>query len=484
MTPTTATDPSFVPPARHGLLQRIDGAALAWAGAAAALSVGVGLLAGANSMILLDIALVVAAGVAFVWRPYEMLLLLLLLRATLADSAFLDLGVLVGGGLALLVTRSLPAKRVSVPFLLLLIIAIASVPGAPSADEGPKDVWLELPKTAIPYLPTPSNELFEWLRLASLFVIFCLAATVIRDAKRLRTLVAVALVAAVGPLFIGIQQLITGDTTYRSGVEAIRGPFEHPNYFAFYLLVVLSFGTVAFLEERRPRRRMALAALLAAGGLCLFMTYTRAAWVGAIAILLLLAMLRYRRLWAVGAVALVAVLAAFPSVTGTVEDRFDTVSETTPEGRNSWTWRKKQWTRMIPYGYEEPITGQGFGSYTRTTVREFGTTGSLAVVQDPDDVVGGPRGFAAHNDYVKMFVEMGLPGLALWVTVLVMLLVSVLMARRKPGVGPQATAAAAFLVVLLGVSASDNLQGYTVVGACALALAGGVIGVRSNSSIT
>src|SRR5436190_1405753 len=113
--------------------------------AAAPLAVGVGLLAATYPWVLICVGGVVCVALAIVRWPLGAMLALLALR-TASRSQFLDLLTVVAGGLALLIAAPrLGGRRVWLPFALLLVFALASVPVHPSADEGAQPAWLYLP---------------------------------------------------------------------------------------------------------------------------------------------------------------------------------------------------------------------------------------------------------------------------------------------------------------------------------------------------
>jgi O-antigen ligase len=456
-----------------------DAAVLPWLGAACALSLGVGAAVAADATwLLIDLALPVLLALALLRWPFPSVAVMLALRAALKNP-FVDVLTLAGGALALLVVAPrLPGRRVMLPLGAFLLFTLPWVPVAPSPDEGAKPAWLLLPKVGIHYLPQPSTELLSWLRLGSVLVAFMLAAWTVRDARRLRQLVAATLVSAVAPVAIALKQLATGQLIVRAGFKAIEGPFTHPNYLAFYLVVILTLGLVAFLETDRVSVRLALGALLAASLLCLFETYTRSAWIGFSGVVLLLGVLRYRALFVAGAVALVVAVFAFPASVHKVEQRFgDLSSQSASASDNSWAWRTAQWRRMLPYGYERPLTGQGFGSYSRLTVKEFGTQDPRhPTIADKRHPGTSQLGFAAHNDYVRAIVETGVPGLMLWVLFLTGLVSMPFRARRAAGIGPYACAAVSIGTALIVMSGADNISGYTVVLVYAAALVGGISG--------
>jgi putative inorganic carbon (HCO3(-)) transporter len=462
-----------------------DAGALPWLIAACVLSLGVGTAVAADATwVLLSAALCIAAALAILRWPFPALLVLLGLRAW-SKSPFLDLLTLGGGVLALAVAAPrLPGRRLALPLAAFLLFTLPSLPVAPSADEGVKPAWLALPKVHLHYLPQPSAELLSWMRLGSVLVVFMLAAWTVRDARRLRALVAATLVSGAVPVAIGLKQLAGGQLVVRAGFRAIEGPFTHPNYFAFYLVVVLTLALVAFIETPRLWLRLALLGLIAGGLLCLFETYTRSAWIGFSGVVLLLGVLRYKVLLVAGALALVVAAVAFPSSVHKVEQRFgDLSSRSASQSDNSWQWRTGQWRRMLHYGYDRPLTGEGYGSYSRLTVQEFGTQDPHhPTVVDERHPGTSQQGFAAHNDYVKSMVESGVPGLVLWILFLTGIAAIGFRSRRRPGVAPYACAAAALGTALVVMSGADNISGYTVVLLYAAALAGGVAGARREAS--
>jgi O-antigen ligase len=312
------------------------------------------------------------------------------------------------------------------------------------------------------------------------------------DRRRLEIVVGTIIVSSLWPIGKGLQQLVTGTynasasgTAYapRSNYNAIESIFTHPNPFGFYLVLILLLALVAMFEVRRPLLRVPLALVLLTGGICLLNTYGRAAWLAFAVAVLLLGAWRYRVLLIAGLIMLPLAGFAAPDAVREVSKRFgDLTSSSAAHQNNSWDWRQEQWRRMRRYGEEKPITGQGFGSYQRLTLEEFG-------IQDRRfrTAVGPalqPIGFTAHNDYVKTYVEMGWPGLILWLAVLLGLVVALVRAARAPGVAPWAIGLAAVGVVVMGLSYSDNLQaGYSVVFVSLFAAAAGAaVGAARGSS--
>lgn len=470
-------------------LPRIDLQPLAWALAAIVLSLGGGLLIGRSARFGFDVAIVLIVAVLAAARPYAVLLGVVLIIASLPGKEVIPFLVVSAGALALaMCARTIPGRRVSIPLLLLLLLAVPSLSLLPSPDEGIVAPELHLPVIGFPYASTPSVELHDWLTLGSVLVVFCLAAWSVHTQRQLARLAKTVLLSSLVPIVIGLGQFASGRTYERVGtnLKSVSGPFPHPNYFAFYLVIVLGVAVVALMESRRLYERLGLVALIAAGTTSLFLTYTRSAWIGFMITLLVMGFLRYRKLLVIAVVGIALAGFAAPSVAREAQQRFgDLTSKSEAASQNSWTWRVNQWSAMIPYGSDRPLTGQGWDSYTRLTVRRYGHFDKrYPTVLYPAYGVYSAVGFSAHNDYVKDFVELGVPGVALLVLTLVGLVSTAWRARRVDGVAPLATMMVGCAIALMVISAVDNLQGYTVALTYAFALCGALAGVTAGTRRT
>jgi O-antigen ligase len=456
-----------------------------WVLGALVASIGAGLLVGSSDMAALDVGIVLVAAIVVASRPFPVLVGTMLVLAALPTREWIPFLLLCAGALALLArAHRLPVRRVSLPMLLLLALAVPSLSVLPSPDEGViADPFLHLPVLGTNYARFPSVELREWLALGSVLVLFCLAAWCVRRRQRLEAVVTAIVLSAIVPIGIGLKQIVTGHTYERAGttLRSVDGTFPHPNYFAFYLVVVLAIAIALFLDSRHLWRRIGLGTLLIAGLVCLFLTYTRSAWIGFALTLLVMGMLRYRRLLIVAVVGLAVAALAAPGAAREAQQRFgDLTSQSEANDTNSWQWRIDEWSALLPYGFDKPLTGQGWDSYTRLTVRRYGHSDQrYPTVRYPAYGVYSALGFTAHNDYVKDFVELGVPGLVLWILTLVGLPITAWRARRVPGLGGIPTTAVAISVGLIVMSASDNLQGYTTVLTYQFVLCGALAGVAA-----
>jgi O-antigen ligase len=451
----------------------------AWLVLGVVLAAGAGVLTATDSRVALDLALLVVGVIAVLRWPLPVLVVALL--AAPRHSPFLE--ILVAASCVVLLPRlpRAPGKALLVPLALFLLFALPGLSFDGSQLLATAKHVFVIPGLGWTFLERPSPELLAWIRVGFGLALALLAALTVTSVSRARVVFGAVVVAGIHPVLVGLQQLLSGQYVTKGGFNSVQGPFDFPNEYGFYLVIVLVMSLVAALELRDRRVLRIGSGLLALGALVLLQhTYTRSAWIGTALALLVLALFHYRRLIVIAVVALGIAIVAAPSAVESVQERFgDLGSSNAASSRNSLDWRRGQWERMLHFGDEKPLTGQGFGSYRRLTVKEFGfQDGSFSTIQTAPGrgIVG--VGFAAHNDYVKLYVEMGIPGVLLWIAVLVGMVVTAASAARTPQLRPWAVAVAALGIAFALMSTSDNIQGYAVPVAILFALTGALAGAH------
>ena len=471
------------PAAALGSGRRLHLSTFAWALLAILVAAVGGYLVARQSPAALDFVLAVTAALGLARFRFLALAILILLMPL--DKPSMQWVVITGGLTFLIVAmRRLPAKWLTIPWIAFVLLALTSVVWTPGFSDIPTPRLFPIIKTV--YLPATSVAANEWLGLVFALVMFLLAAWLVRDRRHVELTFALVLIAAVWPIVDGIKEFAQGGydpkaqtnaviVNPRSNYHSIQGLFDHPNPFGFYLIAILLAALVAFMETKRTLYRVLLGVVLGAGGFCLLQTYGRGAWIGFALGVLILGIWRYRMLLLIGLIILPIAAFAFPSAVRDVANRFgDLASSSAAHESNSLDWRRDQWSRMLPLGREEPLTGQGFGSYQRLTIQVFGFEDKrFRTVQS-----GFPIGFTAHNDYVKTFVEMGWPGLLLWLAVFAGLIWTMVTAARIRWLRPWAICVGVLGIVSAELSAGDNIQaGYSLIYLATLAtLAGAVAG--------
>lgn len=252
------------------------------------------------------------------------------------------------------------------------------------------------------FWPGGSVNLFLDLYLKAL-ALFWLLANLVDTPERLRR-VAVALAAMGVPLAVtGVRNYASGAFLDDSGVKRIEGYSSglagNPNDLALVLNLVLPVALGLALGHRRPEGRVLayLAATVLATGVVI--TFSRAGFITLMTTVLvyLLKLFGRGRVAPAAAVALLGFL-ALPLLPDGYVSRVASITsvESDPTGSAQKRWADTQAAlRILP---ERPLLGAGLGMNVLALNDERGTTWT-----------------AVHNVYLQLGVELGLPGVALFV---------------------------------------------------------------------
>lgn len=351
--------------------------------------------------------------------------------------------------------------RVAAYFFLAAIAAVAALPIAIRVR--PRPVWVVLMAVWLGWLLLTSlaarQSLIEWVPTTVRFVLYFSAALIFYDHARSRSSLAerealawllpiVVLGMSVIPSIAGIAEFIRGDALFLNGARRISGSMPgHP--VAYSLLLAVSVMATVAPALLRGRSHGAVLRWLASAGLILviFVSYTRLTVVmlvgAAILIAALLSAPTPRRASRVaGMLAAAAAVVALaqpvfearyiyvapissvidqPNVTQAPGSTLDPPASPQPSGGPfdleidaSLGYRIKLTQRAIAYLLESPIIGHGPGSFDRL-----------------NEVDTGIAGVAAHNDALLYAVETGIPGLVIYVLVLLSIAIS-LWPRGRP----------------------------------------------------
>ncbi len=252
----------------------------------------------------------------------------------------------------------------------------------------------------------------EVVRVFGIFLLYFVAQELIPTPQQLRRLAGALAWSLVVPVAVALYQLATKTGLDFGGVSnRLLGTFGHPNVFAFYLVVALGLFLSApgvFASRRRKLMLVGIAVL----GFCLLFTYTRGAWLGFGIFLLLLGLVRLPKLVLSGAVIVIALLAAYPFIQRITLSAINLDLNRVPliarvldrnTEQSSLDWRNKLWSEMRRKVTEAPLTGHGLGTFP---------------ILRQQQVKGYFEGTEAHNDYLRLAVETGFPGLAAYLIVL------------------------------------------------------------------
>ncbi len=415
------------------------------------LGLGVGLLAGAQP-VLLCLGLVAGAMVVYFWNNFEKSVLgMLILRSSLdvfSEQQLPAAFALALDGLTLLYVGAmlLGGKKVKIDrFFVLLAIWVAL-----------QGLWvILLPLGGLGFDGSfLSSAIREWVRLFSWLMVYLLVMQ-LKDRMAPQRVVGLLFLGLVLPLFVAFLQVTLPTSAlppmliYGGGADGlpfeagsrINGTLGHPNTFTTFLFLFLglTYWKQSFAQKRLPW-------LILLGVLAFFFVGTKSLF-GLMMLATLIACLLAPKLSLVNLIGAVAFFALIIFLFGSSEfgrERLGSIAET-PLGNpdidlwraillsqgdgNSFNWRLAQWTYLFKQWQQFPWFGFGLG------VNKYVSA----------------NGLEPHNDYVRALVEGGVIGFTTFIGLLVAQVVHLLQLIRTSVVGSEHRA---FCLTLLGISVS------------------------------
>lgn len=383
---------------------------------------------GGKGMFLAAASIAAAAFVLLLVEETELAVLVLLASRASLDlvgdtrvgplnvAAVLGLLVIAAGILHMMSRREVPSPRDPLfPYLLFLIVCAVSLVESPDKMGGVKDLF----------------------RFTSLFFIYQLVGYVGRTERGMRRVLVAIAISGIGPILVGAYQLFSGSgfVIKQGAFVRLEGTFVHPNPFSLYLVLVLPALIAAWIVVKEWRRWLGI--IIVGLGICLVFTFTRTGWIGLVAAVLIMAWLRYRKIFFVIPIVLAAVLFLIPGVSARFSD-LDSTDAPSGATTNSLDWRFAYWSEALASLGESPVWGQGLG-YIKDTTEE---------------------GKEAHNDFVRVLVETGVAGLVFFVWAMARLAIEVVRVVRKRATPLRSAVRVAFagtMVAYLLMSLTSNL---------------------------
>lgn len=299
--------------------------------------------------------------------------------------------------------------------------------------------------------PTEIEGLFDWVRLASLFIFYILILITFTSLKDIQRLIYIIFLSAVVPLLVGFYQIairtgLTEVTGYFITISfhRIYSTFTHPNIYAFYLVTLLPMSILVFLESKGGIKKICLGIFIAALGFSLIFTFTRSAWISLLCAIFTFGISKYRK----PLIIILLVILALTLLVPEIFRRFADLSGSTYDGLDSFRWRLHLWRQMFGLFLTSPILGHGLGSFQQL---------SYAVQSEYA---------AAHNDYLRLAIEIGALGLGIYLFLLFSITRSAFSLYKRLCVPLFKAITLGFLslcVAYIIIGLSDNLVRSTVV---------------------
>ena len=280
---------------------------------------------------------------------------------------------------------------------------------------------------SIAFSSDPLDSALEAVRIGTVVVIVITLARVIRDWAGVRALLLTIFASAAVPLGVAALQIARGGAGITAaGIGRIHGTFLHPNPFATYLFLLIVLATALF-PHVAARWRWLLGPFIVGTGAVLISTYARGEWIATFIGLLVVAALQSRRLlWLIG-VGILVVALMVPSVGIRLSDLSQSERPSGAPG-NSLAWRVGYWQEALAL-QDDPVFGIGLGGVE--SQRQEG--------KEP------------HNDFIRVYVETGIVGLAAYLWLLIALFLHGVRTYRRASPGVARGLAVAFLATLSGL---------------------------------
>ncbi len=236
-------------------------------------------------------------------------------------------------------------------------------------------------------------------------IVFLLLASLVNSTARLRSMCLALVLMAVPMAFTAIRNLLTGVTM--SGGQRIIGydaPLaENPNDMALLMNLLLPLAIGFFLSSRIKWRKLAFGGLIVLIVVAIFATFSRAGFLTlAVTFLCYFFLLRNRPERYLAPLLLVIVIIALPLIPGDYVGRLSTITSIESDATNSAQIRMRDYRAATKLMFANPITGTGVGTNMLAMNEERGATWT-----------------EIHNVYLTYSVELGLPGLVLFVMLLI-----------------------------------------------------------------
>lgn len=221
--------------------------------------------------------------------------------------------------------------------------------------------------------------------LGSVVAFVILVIMVLQEGRTARLFVWALFLSSLVPLTMGLYQL--SQTGWDNiGKRGVMGSFTNTNTFAYFLFVLLGFGIGVFPRAQTLAARILLFSYLGLCGGLLFFTLTKGAWLAVVGcgVVYMFMMKSVKPVVAALLIALLLGIAFWNPLATRIKYGFAQQN------------RMEAWKHMIDVGVQKPILGHGFG--TTLDIAERIEEHSYRMVP--------------HNDFVRIFVELGVVGLA------------------------------------------------------------------------
>ena len=285
-----------------------------------------------------------------------------------------------------------------------------------------REIWLAaallgLAVVTIPMSEWPGGSVGVLLDVfLKALIIFWLLSNTVTTLRQLRT-VAWSMTLMAAPL--AVTALRHFPSQHGAGrIVGYDAPLtQNPNDLALMLNLILPMVVALFLVSRRPVVRGFLGGLIVLDASAIVVTFSRGGFLtlATIVVLYLRTLLKGRELkWAVAA--LVLALAAVPLLPPGYLERLGTITNIQADETRSAQTRSRDMQAALTFTLSHPLTGAGLGM-------------NILALNE----IRGPSWQPVHNVYLEYAVDLGWPGLGLFLLLLASCIRSAARVRRRCG---------------------------------------------------
>lgn len=311
----------------------------------------------------------------------------------------------------------------------------------------------------------PADSLAESIKFINISSFFLLSYVFVTKHKLTsKTLLKTILASAVLPVIFALTQLIFGLGIDTSGIHGrIFGTLAHPNVFAFFVLSLIflhtEYSTTTPTEFWQKNKGLKIAVYFLLLVLLIF-TYTRITLIGLGVFIFILGLYKYKKLLLGCVTAILLFYLIFPPFDKWTIKTFNySFTEIGVVGRlvnrnedaDSINWRLSVLRETVPLIYRRPLFGYGYGTFPKVWVE------NRSLAHQWDD------GNQAHNDYLRIALELGLVGFFVYASLLLHLLYLAAWPILKNKDRAKHIHLFAWVCVFVVVSLSDNMLNHTPV---------------------
>jgi putative inorganic carbon (HCO3(-)) transporter len=257
---------------------------------------------------------------------------------------------------------------------------------------------------------------------------FWLIGTLVVTRKRLLVFTWALVLCSMPLAATGVQNFLSGEfvTSRRAAVQRIAGYAgsgiaSNPNDLALMLNLLIPITGALFLMTKKPALKLLAALSLMLSVTTVVITFSRAGFIALVTIVLLslIALIR-RRLPGAAIAVVVAAIVVPPLLPPGYLDRLNTITDIEKDSTGSAQGRWEDFGVALNVIAMHPVTGVGLGQDI------------LALNEQR-----GPQWRSVHNVYLQYAVDLGLPGAALFIWLLISSFNSAKRVRLRVGREPQ-----------------------------------------------